>query len=376
MKLWLYGYGAAAAVLLLLVLSLTLGGSAVNGNGTSTACGGVPAASFGSGAIDWPMPAGSYTLTSGFGPRWGVMHAGIDLAAPLGTPYYAAADGVVTEARAASGFGYMIVVRHTIDGQPVDTVYGHSNIATFRVAKGDTVAAGQQLAVVGNEGGSTGPHLHFEVHPGGWPGKAVDPAGWLASNVRTGQTTAAPVVNVQPPSSGGPVDLSGPVAPQGRQSTMPISGEQQANIDTIVGVAKGAVTDDPATPVDEPLRVATIAVATAMQESRITVIDYGDTAGPDSRGLFQQRDPWGPYAARMDPVESTRMFLNGGQGGQKGLLSKNWQAMSLEDAVVATQISVGGYAKWESQAMQLVAAAAGVSAITGPGGAIQPCVAI
>lgn len=367
---------AAGAALLALLFGLLMGGATFDDGSTSGGglCGGPPSLSLGTGAIAWPMPAGAYSLSSGYGPRWGAFHAGLDLAAPLGTPYYAAADGVVADAGPASEFGWWVVIDHVIDGQTVSTVYGHSNIAHIYVAKGQQVAAGQHIADVGSEGGSTGPHLHFEVWPGGRlsGGHSVDPAGWLSSNVREGETTVDPVVAAPAP-AGGAVNLSGPVPPQGRQATMPLSAEQQALIDTIVGTVKGVVVDDPATPQNEQLRVAVITVAAAMQESSLRVIDYGDTAGPDSRGLYQQRAPWGPYEARMDPVQSTRMFLQGGQGGQRGLLAFDWQHLSLERAVVSAQVSVGGYAKWEGQAMQLVAASAGVSAITGPGGAVLPC---
>ncbi|WP_328825406.1 M23 family metallopeptidase [Tomitella gaofuii] len=113
------------------------------------------------------------TVTSGFGPRWGTTHEGMDIAGAIGTPVSAAADGIVTEAGPAAGFGLWVRVQHD-DGST--TIYGHINEAL--VKQGQTVRAGEQIATVGNRGDSTGPHLHFEVRNAA--GVAVDPARWLA----------------------------------------------------------------------------------------------------------------------------------------------------------------------------------------------------
>jgi murein DD-endopeptidase MepM/ murein hydrolase activator NlpD len=116
-------------------------------------------------------------LTSGVGPRWGTRHNGIDLAAPLGTPIQAAASGRVLMAGAASGYGNWIVV---LTADDFVNVYGH--MRTLHVSVGDRVLAGETIALVGNEGHSTGPHLHFEVHSGGsLSGPVVDPETWLAA---------------------------------------------------------------------------------------------------------------------------------------------------------------------------------------------------
>ncbi|PTR30581.1 murein DD-endopeptidase MepM/ murein hydrolase activator NlpD [Rhodococcus sp. OK519] len=114
----------------------------------------------------------SGTLTSDFGPRWGSHHGGLDIAAPIGTPVHAAADGVVVDAGPASGFGLWVRVKHD-DG--TTTVYGHVN--DYQVRVGQHVVAGQQIATVGNRGQSTGPHLHFEVWSAN--GAKVDPSAWL-----------------------------------------------------------------------------------------------------------------------------------------------------------------------------------------------------
>jgi len=114
-------------------------------------------------------------LSTCFCQRWGTMHWGIDLAAPLGTPIYAAADGVVLRAGPATGYGNAIYIQDA-DGNV--EIYGHMKY--YDVAAGDVVSAGDQIAKVGSQGQSTGPHLHFEIHVGGMNGKPTDPQDWLA----------------------------------------------------------------------------------------------------------------------------------------------------------------------------------------------------
>jgi murein DD-endopeptidase MepM/ murein hydrolase activator NlpD len=114
-------------------------------------------------------------LTTCFCQRWGTMHWGIDLAAPLGTPIYAAADGVVLRAGPATGYGNAVYIQDA-DGNV--EIYGHMKY--YDVAAGDVVSAGEQIAKVGSQGQSTGPHLHFEIHVGGMNGKPTDPQDWLA----------------------------------------------------------------------------------------------------------------------------------------------------------------------------------------------------
>lgn len=112
-------------------------------------------------------------FTSNFGYRWGVLHAGIDLANSIGTPILAVSDGVVIEAGPAGGYGMLVKLRHA-DGTV--TLYGHIN--TTLVSVGERVMAGDQIATMGNRGNSTGPHLHFEVLQGGT--ERIDPVPWLA----------------------------------------------------------------------------------------------------------------------------------------------------------------------------------------------------
>ena len=120
------------------------------------------------------LPVNGARLTSTFGPRWGTMHAGIDLAAPMRTPEKAATDGVVLEAGPASGFGLAVYIQHA-NGDV--TVYGHMD--QILVQAGQVVKAGDTIALLGARGQSTGPHLHFEVHVGGINGQKIDPIPWL-----------------------------------------------------------------------------------------------------------------------------------------------------------------------------------------------------
>ncbi|GAA4739279.1 hypothetical protein GCM10023328_20320 [Modestobacter marinus] len=121
-------------------------------------------------------PVKGARLTSCFCQRWGTMHWGIDLAAPMLTPEYAVEDGVVLRAGAASGYGLAVYILG-VSGDV--TVYGH--MEKIQVEAGEVVSAGDQIALLGSRGQSTGPHLHFEVHSGGLDGKRVDPVAWLAA---------------------------------------------------------------------------------------------------------------------------------------------------------------------------------------------------
>ncbi|MEU2613528.1 M23 family metallopeptidase [Micromonospora sp. NPDC007271] len=120
-------------------------------------------------------------LTSRFGNRfdpyyhvWQV-HPGVDLAAPLGTPIVAAADGRVSRAGWYGGYGNYTCIDHgRADGQRLSTCYGHQS--KLLVSPGQRVRAGQVIGLVGSTGASTGPHLHFEVRLGG---RAVDPLPWI-----------------------------------------------------------------------------------------------------------------------------------------------------------------------------------------------------
>ncbi len=111
------------------------------------------------------------TISSNFGMRWGRMHEGLDIAANLGEPIYAALDGTVTYSGWASGYGNLIKLKHN-DG--IDTYYGHCS--KLLVSEGQKVKKGEKIAEVGSTGNSTGPHLHFEIRINGVP---KDPTKYL-----------------------------------------------------------------------------------------------------------------------------------------------------------------------------------------------------
>ena len=116
----------------------------------------------------WPA---SGTITSGFGPRWGRMHEGIDIAAPSGTPISAVAAGRIIYTGYMSGYGNITIIDH---GNGLATAYAHQS--SIAVSCGQSVTQGQTIGYVGSTGHSTGPHLHFEVRVNGNP---VDPLGYL-----------------------------------------------------------------------------------------------------------------------------------------------------------------------------------------------------
>jgi len=122
-----------------------------------------PAATKSSAPLRWPVAVPR--LTSTYGKRWGKDHEGIDMAAPIGTPVFAAAAGsVIYAGDQVRGYGNMVVVKH--DGGLV-TVYAHNSL--MLVHTGDRVAVGQEIARIGDTGRATAPHLHFEVRRGEVP---------------------------------------------------------------------------------------------------------------------------------------------------------------------------------------------------------------
>lgn len=147
----------------------------------------------GSGGLSWPElpdfgdsdsvdPNGTATgwiwptrgmFSSGFGWRWGRIHKGIDIANNVGTPIVAAKGGVVTfSGWHAGGYGYLVTLQHD-DGSR--SLYAHNS--RLLVREGEDVDQGQPIAQMGSTGRSTGPHLHFEIHP---PGRgAVNPLQFL-----------------------------------------------------------------------------------------------------------------------------------------------------------------------------------------------------
>jgi murein DD-endopeptidase MepM/ murein hydrolase activator NlpD/endonuclease/exonuclease/phosphatase family metal-dependent hydrolase len=134
-----------------------------------------------------PLAPGTYTLTARWGEsgsNWSSYHTGLDFAAPLGTPVYAAADGVIKNDKTQSWAGpNLLTIDHgTVDGQQVVTWYAH--LSSAAVTSGP-VEAGQLIGYVGALGNVSSPtayHLHFEVHvgSGGYYDTDVDPFVWLA----------------------------------------------------------------------------------------------------------------------------------------------------------------------------------------------------
>lgn len=116
----------------------------------------------------WPV---SGPVTSEFGPRWGRLHEGIDIAGVTGTNIVAAKAGVVTFAGWLGGYGRTLIIDH---GGGLQTLYGHNS--ALLVDEGHRVERGQVIARLGNTGLSTGPHLHFEVRVNGEP---VNPRRYL-----------------------------------------------------------------------------------------------------------------------------------------------------------------------------------------------------
>lgn len=106
--------------------------------------------------FQWPVAQG--VVSSGFGIRNGAMHDGVDIAAPAGTPVYAADGGVVIFSGTLHGYGNTVIIRHDDD---YATVYGHNE--RNLVSEGVRVARGQQIGEIGRSGRTTGANLHFEV---------------------------------------------------------------------------------------------------------------------------------------------------------------------------------------------------------------------
>lgn len=123
-----------------------------------------------------PYPKGT-RISSGYGPRWGHRHQGIDLPLTTGDPIYATFDGRVRVSKVMGGYGNIVIIRHT---NGLETFYGH--LSERKVEFGDWVHAGDIIGLGGSTGFSTGPHLHFETR---YMGYAFDPQ-WVI-NFSTGE---------------------------------------------------------------------------------------------------------------------------------------------------------------------------------------------
>lgn len=315
-------------------------------------------------------------------------HSGVDIAAGMGAPIYATEPGRV--AYTGWGRGYGDAIFETF-ASGMQAVYGHSSKVLARA--GQRVSAGALLGLVGATGHATGPHLHFEVnspgpfgnsadranslaylngatlsgHGGGGIGgalggiwdflKGLSPVKWLrnkASQVGSGLKLGGQYGAALAMLPGFLIDkaassmMSKLFSGTGQWTGPAVGGwssDQLNNAAAIISVAKQ---------VGVGQRGAQIGLMTAMQESTLRNLTGGDR---DSVGLFQQRGPWGSYAARHNPAQAARMFFLGGAGGQRGLTSFPWQRMGLGEAAQAVQVSAfpGAYDKWAGRAGSLVA---------------------
>jgi len=142
--------------------------SSSNSGGGGGAAASAPAARTGGSGVAWPANG---SVTSGFGYRWGSLHAGIDIANGTGTPIRAAKAGTIILAGWNGGYGNCIVIDH---GGGFSTLYGH--MTRLRASEGQRVGQGDLIGDMGSTGNSTGSHLHFETRVNGSP---RDPQGYL-----------------------------------------------------------------------------------------------------------------------------------------------------------------------------------------------------
>ena len=151
--------------------------------------GGIASASVKGVSIPSRNPLARDVLTSGFGMREHPVlggrrqHKGVDLAAPIGTPVFAPADGTVSRASWFSSYGLYISLEH---GGDMQTRYGH--LSRLNVAEGQAVRKGDLIGFVGSTGRSTGPHLHYEVRVGG---EAVNPIPYMQAGIAAGAESDA-----------------------------------------------------------------------------------------------------------------------------------------------------------------------------------------
>ncbi|MDT0181492.1 M23 family metallopeptidase [Microbacterium sp. ARD31] len=146
--------------------------------------------------IVFPLPSNTWVWASGYGGRTDPMtgrpafHAGTDFSAADGTPIFSIADGLVSWAGPYGGYGQLIVIEHTVNGERVASAYAHMWTTGVHVTVGERVTAGQHIGDVGSSGKSTGSHLHFEIRLGGAFEPAIDADPWLAEHGAEGLDAA------------------------------------------------------------------------------------------------------------------------------------------------------------------------------------------
>lgn len=278
------------------------------------------------GEVFHPM-TGPYTVRYDYGVRINPiskvrdMHTGIDMGhTELGLGVVAALDGVVTSAGMTPGGGNTVTIDH---GGGRSTRYLH--LDRLDVQTGHSVTGGEQVGIEGNTGYSSGPHLHFEVLSDGVP---IDPRPWLVSQgyVLPGAGTRVVAPTPPRPSPPGDAPVLPPIVGGGAQADAG-GGSLARGVPAALRTVPGPDTVEVPGYDAEQLRNAghiiaagqaldlgqweiTVAVMTALGESSLYNIDHGDVAGPDSRGLFQQRDngAWGSEEDRMNPTIASTNF--------------------------------------------------------------------
>lgn len=149
----------------------------MDGNDEATAAQAGSSGDVSSDGWAYPTTKDAVTTSTYKDPSRSDPHLGVDLAQPgnaLGKPIYAARGGEVVAAGPASGFGSWIIILHeNVNGKTYSSLYGHMKAVDLTVKVGDTVTAGQQISRIGNEGQSSGAHLHFEI----WNGNRLDCSG-------------------------------------------------------------------------------------------------------------------------------------------------------------------------------------------------------
>lgn len=312
------------------------------------------------GGGPWQAPlVADYVVTSKFGPRFHPVlhitkvHTGIDLVATGGDKtIIAASAGTVTTASYNSAYGNQVVLDH---GNGLQTRYAHM-AASPAVSVGQKVQPGTKLGVQGATGYVTGPHLHYEVIRGG---SAIDPAPFMKDQgapltgrgAGTGTEPDAGVVEAAAPASSG-VTAS---TTDGQKVSFSAGSEQLKNAAVIAKVGGEAGVGS---------KGVVVALATALQESGLRNLDYGDR---DSLGLFQQRPStgWGTPAQVRTPELAAKAFFGvADHTHNTGLTQiKGWEDMSVTDAAQAVQRSgfPDAYARWEPVA-RAIADAVGVPA--------------
>lgn len=322
------------------------------------------------GSTKFTLPVDQqWPLTSGFGPRsspggiGSTNHKGQDFGAPLGTPMYAALEGDVVAAGDKSGFGQWVVINHTIDGQLFSTVYGHMPPSSIKVTVGQHVAAGTHIADVGQEGRSTGAHLHFEVWAGGrltGTGKAVDPKPYL-------EGSANPSADAGAATGGTPMGCGGSSNSDGTFDPMSVTGSAGTAIQKAVAEADkgtpyswgGGGWDAPSTGVGRGANTVgfdcsgltryAVYQATGQQLPRTAKQQYAATSGNvvarpgDGSDKLQPGDLlyWGNSAGT---IHHTGMYIGGGQMVEASTSRQVMRVSSVEtrlggDFFAATRLS-------------------------------------